>query len=27
VLENESSIPESLDHTVIGEQTAQEIHW
>ncbi len=23
----ESSIPVSLDHVVIGEQTAQEIHW
>ncbi len=25
--ENQASIPESLDHIVIGEQTAQEIHW
>ncbi len=24
---NESSIPETLDYVVIGEQTAQEIHW
>lgn len=25
--ENQASIPVSLDHIVIGEQTAQEIHW
>ena len=27
VSRNESSIPESLDHVLIGERTAQEIHW
>lgn len=27
ITENQASIPESLDHIVIGEQTAQEIHW